>query len=359
MIKKIFLLLVLTSSTLVFSQTGKETALKKGREAIKLMDEGKLDESIQLLKEAEKLDPEMFDYPYEMALAYYLKNEYKETIKILELNRDHQNVTERLYQLLGNAYDMLGKGDKAVEAYDSGLLKFPNAGVLYLEKGNLFWAKKEYGQALPFYEKGIQVDPKFPSNYYRASLIYCGSTEEMWGMIYGEIFINLERNSKRTVEISKLLYDVYKSEIKFENKNSASVSFCQQMTLNVNTLKDTTSKPRLPFCMVYEPTLLISVALEKKVDLESLDRIRSTFLANYFSMGHDKSYPNVLFEYQKKIEKAGHLSAYNHWLLMKGAEDDFDKWYKTHGEEWDAFVKWFSVNKLVLDQTYRFHSSQY
>ncbi len=37
-------------------------------------------------------------------------------------------------------------------------------------------------------------------------------------------------------------------------------------------------------------------------------------------------YPNALFQYQDKILKAGHLEAYNHWILMKGDEDAFDQW---------------------------------
>ena len=61
----ISLFLIFTSS-LVFSQTvnEKNDALNKAKIAIKLMDEGKIDESIIILKESQKLDPQNFDYPY-------------------------------------------------------------------------------------------------------------------------------------------------------------------------------------------------------------------------------------------------------------------------------------------------------
>jgi tetratricopeptide (TPR) repeat protein len=118
-IKTIGLLLFIAVGQIAFGQTNKEKALEKGQEAIKLMDNGKLDESIKLLEEAQKLDPDRFDYPYELAYAHYFKEDFKGAIKILEKNIDHKDVTERLFQLLGNSYDALGKSDKAFEAYDA------------------------------------------------------------------------------------------------------------------------------------------------------------------------------------------------------------------------------------------------
>jgi tetratricopeptide (TPR) repeat protein len=355
MIKTIGLLLLATACQIAVAQTDKEIALTKGREAIKLMDNGNIDESIKLLEEAQKLDPDRFDYPYEIAYAHYLKKDYKGAIRILEKITNHKDVTERLYQLLGNSYDLLGKSDKAFEVYDAGLAKFPNSGMINLEKGNVHWGKKQYLDALPFYEKGIEVDPTFPSNYYRAALIYCGSSEVVWGLIYGEIFMNLERNSKRTAEISKLLFDTYKDGIKFTSDSSISSSFCRQMVLDVNNDR----KIKLPFCMIFEPTLLMSVGLEKSIDMNSLDKIRTAFIDNYFNNERDKMYPNVLFSYQKSIKDAGHIEAYNHWILMKGDEEGFDNWYSSNKDKFDSFVKWFTDNGLRLTETNRFYKGQY
>ena len=345
-------------SQLTIGQTPKKLALEKGKDAIKLMDSGQIDESIELLEEAQKLDPERFDYPYELAFAYYLKQDYKGAIKRLEKIQDHPNVTELLFQMMGNCYDMMGKTDKAFEAYDLGLQKFPNSGIIYLEKGNVHWAKEEYGEALPFYEKGIEVEPQFASNYYRASRIYMASNEEVWGLLYGEIFMNIERNSQRTAEISKLLFDTYKKEIVFTNDSSMTVSFCQQMSMGLDALSDP-SNIKLPFCMVFEPTLLMSILSEKSIEINSLDRIRTRFITNYFKAENDQKYPNVLFDYQNKLLKEGHLEAYNHWILMKGDEENFVKWQNENSEKWDNFINWFNDNGLVIDSTHKFSSSQY
>lgn len=358
-IKTIGLLLLITTGQIAFGQSNKEKALEKGNQAIKLEDEGKIDEAIKLLEQSLKLDPDNINYPYELGYAYYAKKDYKQASKYLEGILKHQDINDRVYQLLGNCYDNIGKSDKAVEIYEAGLKIFPNSGNLYLEIGVVQMGKKDYNKALFNYEKGIEVAPKFPSNYYWAAKIYCGSTEEVWGMIYGELFMNLERNSKRTSEISKLLYETYNNEIKFTSDSSFSVSFSKNASMSIDDMKDP-SKMKLPYGVgIYEPTLMFSMLSEKFIDINSLDNIRSTFIDNYFNNGHDKTYPNVLFNYQKKIKEAGHIEAYNHWILMKGDEDGFDKWQSLNKDKWDAFIKWFSDNGIKVDDTNKFYRGQY
>ena len=323
-------------------------------QAIKLMDSGKVDESIVLLKEGRKLEPDRFDYPYEMAYAYYMKGEFTESIKLLEQIENHKSVSDVLFQLLGNSYDNIKNPKKAIEVYERGLKKFPNSGNLYLELGVMHLDDKDMNVALSYFEKGIEVAPAFPSNYFWASKIFCKSTEEVWGMIYGEIFMNLERNSKRTAEISKLLFDTYKSEIKFTGENSFSVSFSKNSTLNASDLTNPGAF-KLPFGVgVYEPTLMLSMLSVKTIDINSLDIIRTNFIDNYFSKGFDKTYPNVLFSYQKQIKDAGHIEAYNHWILMKGDEAGFGKWLSSNKEKWDNFVKWFTDNRIRINNANKF-----
>ncbi len=359
LIKTITLLIFILAGQVAFGQSNKEKALEKGKEAIKLMDNGKLDESIKLLEEAQKLDPDDINYPYELGYAYYAKKDFKMAIKYLESILKHNDISDQVYQLLGNSYDNFGKADKATETYEQGLKLFPNSGKLYLELGVIEMGKKDYNKALTYYEKGIEVAPWFSSNYYWATKIYCSSSEEVWGMIYGEIFMNLERNSKRTSEISKLLFNTYKSEIKFSSDTSFSVSFSKNSIINLTELNDP-SKLKLPYGVgVYEPTLMFSMLSVKSIDITTLDNIRSSFIDNYFKNEHDKSYPNVLFAYQKRVKDAGHIEAYNHWILMKGDEDGFDKWLSENKDKWDSFIKWFADNGLKINETNKFYSGQY
>lgn len=343
----------------VFSQSeeDKANAYRLGLEAIDLMDNGKIDESITLLEEAQKLDPKNFLYPYEIGYAYYLKEDYAKSIEIYKKVIKMKGSDDQSYQMLGNAYDMNGQPEKAIATYNKGLKKFPNSGKLYLELGNM--NQKSRSVALEYYEKGIEVDPAFPSNYYWASKMYCNSTEEVWGLIYGEIFINIERNSKRTAEISKLLYKTYKSEISFKSDSTIEVSFSQYANIIITQDKGTDSY-KLPYgLLIYEPVMMLSLIGEESISLASLNRIRNTFISLYWQMEHNTKYPNVLFDFHKQLIDLGYFEAYNYWIFMKGDEKGFKTWQQENEDEWNNFVDWFIENPLLLDKEKRFHRLQY
>lgn len=341
-----------------YAQQNKEDALEKAKRALKLMDEKQqYSEAVRLLQESQKLDPDNITFPYEIAYAYYAQGQYDKAIQQLLPLKEKTGTYARLYQLLGNSYDRNHQGEKAMNVYEEGLKKFPASAELYLELGNMMVKSENYNKALDYYEKGIKANPSFPSNYYWAAKIYCSSQEEVWGMLYGEIFMNMERNSKRTAEVSKMLYNVYKKEITFTSETSIGVSFSKNV-ITINDMADV-KKMKLPFGSIYETLLLLSVTIEKGIDLNSMDRIRQRFISNYFTKDYANDYPNVLFDYQWKIKKAGHFEAYNHWLLMMGDENAFQQWQNTHKESWETFVKWFPVNGITIDKSHYFYSGQY
>ncbi len=359
-IKTFVLFTLLLLVQISFGQTNKEKANSLAKEAVKLEDEqGKYDEAIKLLEEAHKLDPDNIDYSYELAYSYTAKKDHKKASDILEKLLKHKDAYAIIYQALGNSYDYQGMPDKAIATYEKGLKKFPNSGELYVEMGHMKYVRKDYLSALAFYEKGIEVAPQYPTNYYWASKIFLNSDEEVWGMIYGEIFMNIQNFNDRTSEISKLLYDTYKSQIIYTSDTSASISFSKNSSIDVNELNNS-QKIKIPFSIgIYEPLLSLAAIAEKSIDLNSLDRIRSRFIEGYFQGDHPENYPNILFDYQLKVKNAGHFEAYNHWLLMKGDEDGFEKWLNENKTKWDNFVDWYNNNVMRVDNTHKFYRKQY
>ena len=359
LIKTIGLTLLIMTGQTIYGQTNEERAFAKAQQAVELTHSGRFNESIELLKEAQRLDPERLDWTYELALVYHFKGNHEVAIEILRRYLDHKDVTYRFFQIIGVSYDILEEPENALKYINLGLERFPNSGLLYLTRGIVYEGMDKFNEALFSYERGIQVDPAFSSNYFRASLIFLElTTEKVWGMIYGEIFMNLERNTQRTEKMSRLLFDTYKNRINFIDDNSISVRFSRSPFLG-NLLNQ--DEPRLPFEMIYELTLTMSVisALpEREINLNTLNRIRTSFVENYFRMGHNKTHPNVLFDYHQKIKEAGHFEAYNFWILMQGNYYEFDEWYLENEEKFENFVEWFLENPLQIDETNKFFRGQ-
>lgn len=351
----ILLTLLVAVHFVAIAQTNADIAREKCNKAIEMMDNGQIDESIKILEECIKLDPDNQTYPYEIGYAYYISKDYKKTIKQLTPLSRLKEPRDHTFQLLGNSYDLLGKRDKAIETYEDGLKALPKSGRLHLELGGMYEMAEDYDKAINYFEKGIEAEPAYPSTYYRLAKLFLNSDQEVWGMIYGELFMNLERNTNRTAEISKLLFDTYKKEITFTSDTSFSVSFSKFGILDLSQKKMT-----LPFGMgVYEPTLIMAMVSEKTIDLASLNRIRTNFIKSYYENKRHEKYPNVLFDYQNKVLSSDHLEAYNYWILMKGDELAFTSWQLANGDKWKAFVAWFNPNHIDVTNDNKFIRTQY
>ncbi|HEX2963606.1 MAG TPA: tetratricopeptide repeat protein [Ignavibacteriales bacterium] len=355
--KIIITILLLFISNAAFSQSDidKQKAHSTALKAVKIMDQGDLETAITMLNESCKLDPEKPDYRFELGYAYYLKKDFGKSIETLKQTLTMKDISDQYYQMLGNILDESGKRDSALGIYQKGLEKFPNSGRLYLEMGSM--QKDSLQKALEYYEKGIQADPGFPSNYYRAAKLFCASTERVWGVLYGEIFMNMERGSDRTEEISKLLFDTYSAGIKFESDSTIQISFSKNGSA---TMKDDGSAGRLPFGLgVFEPLIAMSITGEKGISLESLSRIRTNFVKRYFAENYNQNYKNVLYDWHKALIDNGYFDSYNHWLLMAGASDEFDIWQEANKEKFGEFINWFKSHQLKIDKDHKFHRVDY
>lgn len=334
--KKLFFALITFCLMFTVQAQKKQFKCQDIYKAVKLIDEGKYDESIAILKECEKTDPTEHAYPYEIALAYSYKKEYQSAVDQLEKIKNYDGLGPDYYQLLGNNYDYVKNTKKAIATYDEGLKKFPNAGRLYLEKGVILEMDKKYIEAIASYEKGIEVDPMYSSNYFRAALLYLSSNNKLAGLIYGEIFMNLERTTKRTVKMSESLYEAYQKNITI-NGNNTKIDFCD-IVIDANAITD--KEIQLPFCAVFGNNFILATVGKTEINLESLSAIRVAFIENYFKNDYKKQ-PNVLLAYQKLLLDNGFLDTYNHYLFQMGAEAEFSEWKTKNGDKYNSFTEWY------------------
>lgn len=363
-------ILILTVFSFFFSLTSfSQTEVNRLIEtAIFKMDNGDYLESILLLKKAENLEPKNAIIKYEMAYAYYKKGDYKKSIKILKRLIRKGEPLDYYYQMLGNAYDMDGNHKKALNTYSKGISRFSNSGKLYLETGNIYSKLKDYNAAIKWYEQGVEAEPNYPSNYFWLAHLFLNSDYEVWGLIYGEIFMLLEPGSRRTSAMSEMLYNTYKSEIAFSD-SSSSVSFYKTV-ININYNPDneddilermmeaydiSKNNESLPWGGgVFEPTLALSLIGEEEINIASLNRIRSNFVDIYYNKNYNEKAPLVLLDFHKKIKDAGHFEAYNYWLLSQGNISEFNSWAETNKEAFDAFAYWINNNFISLDDDNKF-----
>jgi len=330
------------------------------RQAIALIDEQqKYDDAIGLLEKALRLVPKNLIYQYELAYVYYAKKEFAKTIKYLKKNLNKKEATASYYQLLGNAYDLSEKTEKAEQVFLKGIKKFPDAGQLYAELGGIYYRQNNNDKAVAAWEKGIENAPSFASNYYWTTLLYCNSSEKIWGLLYGEIFLNLEPMTERSDEISNLLYHTFSSGIRLAPTNQdRKLSFSERSRMFL--LLEDEQNTKLPFQVLFDMNFAAGLGdYFEEMSIENIYRLKKEFVKHWFDGKYDEQYENILFEWQKKIIEAGHFEAYCYWLFNLGNPKEFDKWLRKNELPFRKFIVWMGENHLQFDDKHKFYKLQY
>jgi tetratricopeptide (TPR) repeat protein len=324
-----------------FGQTDRETAIDLVDQAVELMDNGKIDKSLELLNQARELDPNYINVPYEIAFAYQLAQDYDKSIEVAKKLLKHPDVFDAVYQMIGNSYDLKGDIERAIKYYDKGLKKFPNSGKLYLEKGIVIAKQDKWLEALDVWEAGIVADPNHSSNYYYSTRLLSQTQEKIWAIYYGEIFLNLESNTGRSFEISKILFDTYELCLPVESKWGLDFSY---KATNITLGSD--------FKFSFETVHNLSMekgykGVEPEFSIENLIKIRKQFLTDW-NENYANRYPNMIFDYHNYLIRTKMFEPYFYWLLKDGSKDEFQKWEKNNTESYENFAAWFNENPMNI-----------
>lgn len=327
------------NETLLENKENADSTLAK---AVRLIENKEYVEADRLLSQAIDNGADDIRLHYESAWCLYCMKDYTQAAAKLETLIKRPDATAELFQLLGNSLDMAGRRGEAYDAYRKGLAAFPSSGCLYLELGNMKAGEGDYRNAILLYEEGISHQPDFASNYYRAALLFLNSTEEVWGMAYGELFMLLERNdSERLKDMSKRLYETYQANISFKKGEDARIGF----DTDVIRYSDSPTRPNL-YPEIYRKLIQKACKGERHCDLASLYRIRKRFHSAFEQEA--TAFENILSEYHSKIISAGHFEAYTYWLLGYGNTAQAATWIKENKAKWTAFLQWYDQNPIEI-----------
>ena len=307
---------------------------------ISFLRSGDYSNAILVLNRAAQLSPENAQYRKQLAYAYYLNNNFSQAEKVIRevLRSDAADV--QTYQIAGNIYRSMKDLKAAERNYKRGLNQFPESGDLYNEMGQVYYDQRKVSEALRSWTKGIEVDPDYPSNYYNAARTYFYSKDKVWTVLYGEIFIALERYTTRTAEMKTMLLEAYKKLFNELAQHAAPLPGLQEQG---NTKTDTP-----PFREAYLGALAkgSSLMTRRGVTPESLTMLRTRFIlewSNFYAL----VYPFALFDYQRQLLRQGLFEAYNQWLFGPAADGAaYKSWVQRHAQEMDVLVKYLNSHPL-------------
>lgn len=312
--KKLLLVIVLhLEFSLAFSQSITELQ----ETARNFMRQGDYANAILVLNRAVQMEPQNIAVLKDLSLNLYYKGDYDKALETLKPVLEMPQADDQSFQIAGSIYRQSGRPEDAEKMYRKGLKKFPQSGILFNDLGEVQW-RLQSKEAIKNWEKGIEAEPSYSRNYFNASRYYYYTGNTVWGLLYAEIFINMDPFGPNAPEIKQLLLDGYKQLFKQANIELG------------NTNKN-------PFVIQYLQCMNKQSALASTgINTSSLAMIRARFVLDWFA--NSKNFPYRLFEYQQQLLREGLFDAYNQWLFgTVQSLPAYQNWTNTHADESKTF----------------------
>ncbi len=297
---------------------------------------GAVKQSIVLLQQAIQLAPDVMLLHRDLAQALNLANEYNEAYRTIEPVIKSGQADEQAFQTAGSALLGAGEKKKAKNILEKGIKSYPHSGVLYHELGRYYESNNELEYALDSWLQGIEADPVYHLNYYEAARIYAGTDKLIWTIIYGEMFVNLERHTTRSMETRKWILDAYKRV--FATIGTKSVPKYGRNTTKGESANFETA--------VMQTLLQLSPVVSDGITTENLTMLRTRFLIDWMA-NFAARYSFTLFTYQDKLIRDGEFDAYNQWLFgVAENESLYNSWTKFHKDAIPQYENWTRTNRF-------------
>lgn len=330
--KKILLILIaVCSQTLLFAQDVK----KLHESAREFMHKGDYANAILILNRALATEPRNLELAKDLGLNYYYAKDYRKALEVLNPLLERDDADDQCFQIAGDAHWAMEEASAAENVYRKGIKKLPNAGALYNELGKVLWTKSDFN-AIKQWEKGIENDPGFAGNYYNASKYYYFTTDKVWSLIYGEIFINIDPKNPYTVEMKNILVEGYKKLFSDANLEKG-------------------NKDKNSFTIAYLKTMNKQSALAASgINAESLTMIRTRFILDWDATYAGK-FPFRLFDLHRQYIQEGLFDAYNQWVFATAQNlPAYQAWTNAHSKEHAALTRFLQgrIFKVPAGQYY-------
>lgn len=346
----IVLLLTLCVGTVIVSaQADPQKADDEAGKALDFMDRNLPESAIQAWDKALALMPNYRPYMYEKAVCLTMTKRFDDAIALLAPIYTDTSLKDRGYQLLGACYDERQDTASSRRIYREGLQAYPTSGRLHFEMGQQYYVAFDRTTAHQWWAKGTQADPTYAKNYYWLAKSFSQTKDLLWGLLYAELFLNLERNTQRTAEMSQLCFEMWNKALKVGDANDP-INFCSDEVLEQ---PDPRGPNVMAFPVAFEYTMALAASVvtpkdtvTRRLTIEQMVDLRYAFTRAWAKAGLDTTHRNDLLTWNIELQRQGKLKDYLWWLYAYGDKVEMNRFFRKNEQRYDTFLVWFGENGM-------------
>ncbi len=299
------------------------------RHAQEYMVRADYNDAITTYKQAILLAPGKTVLYKELGNVLYLSGKYKEAEQTLTPVCAKSGADASCFQMLAASEAAQGKNKEGLSTLKDGLKRFSSSGLLYHEQGNILFHENKKEAAVNAWLNGIAKEPAYAPNYYEATITYLGASKTIWGLLYGEMYLDMPHDTTNDSLLKGKLFTGYKKM--FDGFATDAPQYG----------KSQTSKPAKSFEeAVLQTYSQLTPVVSDGITTENLTMVRTRFLMDWFSTYGNK-YPFSLFAYQDTLIKYGRFDIWNEWIFGKTeSETEYNAWNTFHEGAINRTIDW-------------------
>jgi tetratricopeptide (TPR) repeat protein len=312
------------------------------KEGIRLHDDKKYDQAIELYLDVLEENPDCALALYELALSYYYKKDYEKTLETAyKLVQFEGNEGILGYGLFANALDDQGKPQDAIKIYQSGIKQLEgdpkytdHLSSLYFNLGVTYSRQKKYNEARQALKKSVETNFQYASPNYLLAEIYYGTKYKIPAFLAAGRFVTMEINTNRTKRAVALVMEILKPAEKDDEgninifldfnapKDEGDFGAIDLLVGTLSAVKSDEDKKKTKQELFADSVSTLIAFLEEDKDL------RKTFVG--------KNY----IPFMSELKKRGYVKHFAYLILQQNGDQEAEKWLLANGDKSMEFFEW-------------------
>ncbi len=220
--KKLFIFLLVISSTSLFAQDNLEALVKEG---ITLHDSGKYSQAIEKYEEALKIDSKSPLVLYEISYSYFALQDFKMAAKyskkVIKLKDKYLN---EAYMIYGSALDNMGEPKKAVKVYKEAIEKYPDDYLLYFNLGLTQYRMKDLSNAEGNFIQAIKLNSSHATSHLSLGAVNMEMGNKSKALLALYYFLTVEPNTERSKNAIQFIESVINQGVSKDGDKEISIT---------------------------------------------------------------------------------------------------------------------------------------
>lgn len=313
------------------------------RIGIKLHDEKKYEEAIDIYKEALKIDSKSPLVNYEIAYSYFESKNYKKAIEFCNkvLKTDNKSVLPA-YVVKGSSLDYQNKTDEAIEVFEGAIKKYKSY-LLYFNLALVYNRIKNYREAESNLVKAIELKYDHPGSHMQLGYTCSSQNKRVEGLMSLYYFLFLEATTPRAIKAYDAMQNIYANSAKKVSERNIDI------VIDSKYLDSEFSAAELLLPMLQAVNLTETEGVEKSEEEKFIDITSSFFISLGEQDSENKSglWWNFYVPFFYQLAKSDHIDTFCYYI-SRGVNPKAREWLEQNEEKVDKFAEWFSLNKTTF-----------